>query len=81
MSLLTDQSDVLARWAEHFNEVLNAPSFFDHTVLNEIQQWPVSNELAVEPSLNEVQNAVKLLCSGKAPGEDSLPAEIFERFI
>ena len=41
-TLYTNQSDILQRWAEHFNSMLNQQSSFDHTVPNEIPQWPVS---------------------------------------
>jgi len=69
-SLYTNQSDTLHRWAEHFNSVLNQQSSFDHTVLNVIPQWPVSESLTEPPSLNEVQRAIKQLSNGKAPGAD-----------
>jgi len=54
-TLYTNQSVILQRWAEHFNSVLNQQSSFDHIVLNEIPQWPVSESLAEPPSLSEVQ--------------------------
>ena len=77
-TLYTNQSDILQRWAEHFNSVLNQPSSFDLTVLNEIPQWPASENLAEPPSLSEVQRAIKLLSNGKAPGADSIPAEVYK---
>ena len=46
-------------------------------MLNEIPPWPVSDSLA-EPSLSEVQQAIKQLSNGKAPGADSIPAEVYK---
>ena len=36
--LLLDKKDVLNRWAEHFNNVLNQPSDFDGFLFDEIPQ-------------------------------------------
>ena len=47
-------------------------------MLNEITQWPVSESLAEPPSLSEVQRAIKQLSNGKAPGADSIPAEVYK---
>jgi len=71
-TLYTNQSDIL----QHFNSVLNQQSSFDHTVLNKIPEWTVSESLAEPPSLSEVQQAIKQLSNGKAPGADSIPAEM-----
>jgi len=77
-TLYTNQSDILQHWAEYFNSVLNQQSSFDHTVLNEIPQWPVSERLAEPPSLSEVQQAIKQLSNGKAPGANSVPAQVYK---
>ena len=75
-TLNTNQSDILQRWAEHFNSTLNQPSTFDFSVLSEIPQWPVLENLADPPSLCEVHHAIRLLTNGKAPGADFLPVEV-----
>ena len=36
--LITDREKILARWAEHFQTVLNQPSIFDFSVLSEFPQ-------------------------------------------
>jgi len=62
-TLYTNQSDILVHehWAENFNSVLNQQSSFDHTVLNEIPKWPVSDSLAEPPCIREVQRDIKPL--------------------
>jgi len=75
-TLLTKQSDIMNRWVEHFNAVLNQPSSFDASVLLEIPQWPTDTSLAVPPSLHEVHCAIKSLTNGKAPGADCIPPEV-----
>ena len=57
---------------------LNQPSKFDDTVLNAIPQWGVATYLDNYPTLGEVQRAINQLSSGKAPGADSIPPEIYK---
>jgi hypothetical protein len=77
-TLLTDQDQILKRWAEHFESVLNQPAAFDDTVLNEIPQWTEATYLDQPPTEDEVLRAIKQISSGKSPGEDSIPPEIYK---
>ncbi|BHF72976.1 hypothetical protein SprV_0401604800 [Sparganum proliferum] len=56
-TLLTEKTQILQRWAEHFRGVLNRPS--------------IISEAAID-------RAVQQLSSGKAPGSDAIPAEIYK---
>jgi hypothetical protein len=75
--LLTEPSKVLDRWAEHFEEVLNQDSRFDMSLLDELPQYEVNCRLDDIPTLEEVQKSFKQISSGKAPGEDGIPPEIY----
>jgi hypothetical protein len=77
-TLITERSRILERWAEHFQSVLNQPSTFDRTVLDEIPQLETAQHLADIPSLVEVLKAIRRLQSGKAPGADAIPPEIYK---
>jgi hypothetical protein len=77
-TLITDREKILARWAEHFQMVLNQPSTFDFSVLTDIPQWEESPNLGCSPSQSEVTKAIKTMASGKAPGADGLPLDIFK---
>jgi len=77
-TLLTRQSDMMNRWVEHFNTILNQPSSFDASVLLEISQRPTDASLAVLPSLHEVHCAIKSLTNGKAPGANCIPPEVLK---
>ena len=77
-TLITDREKILHRWAEHFETVLNQPSLFDDTVLDEIPQVTESLYLDRPPNTEEVHRAIKQLSSGKSPGEDSIPPEIYK---
>ena len=75
--LISDKEKILERWAEHFNSVLNRPSTINEEAINRLPQVPVDNALADPPTKKEVTKAIKQLSSGKAPGSDAIPAEIY----
>ncbi|CAI9724935.1 Hypothetical predicted protein [Octopus vulgaris] len=77
-TLITDKEKVLERWAEHFDSVLNRPSTINGEVIDRLPQVPVEESMDVKPTLEEIQKACHLLSSGKAPGPDSIPAEVFK---
>nr|VZI23149.1 unnamed protein product [Spirometra erinaceieuropaei] len=58
-TLLTEKTQILQRWAEHFRGVLNRPSVISDAA---IERLP----------------AVQQLSSGKAPGSDAIPAEVYK---
>ena len=77
-TLITDQDQILKRWAEHFETVLNQPAVFDDTVLNEIPQWTEAAYLDQLPNEQEMLRAIKQMSSGKSPGEDSISPEFYK---
>ena len=77
-SLLTDKEAVLKRWAEHFDGVLNRPSSITDEAINRLPQVECNPLLDELPTVSETVKAIKLLSSGKAPGSDAIPAEIYK---
>ena len=43
-----------------------------------LPEVPVEEQMDAIPTLGEIQKAVRLLSSGKAPGSDSIPAEVYK---
>jgi hypothetical protein len=76
--LLTDREEILHRWAEHFEAVLNRPSQINQDAINSLPQVRTNEELDSQPSLPELEKAIEQLSNGKAPGADGIPAEIFK---
>ena len=77
-TLISDKEKVLLeRWAEHFDTVLNRPSTINEEAIIRLPQVPVDESHADPPTEEEVLKAIKQLSSGKAPGTDSIPAEIY----
>ncbi|BHF62397.1 hypothetical protein SprV_0200537900 [Sparganum proliferum] len=77
-TLLTEKAQILQRWAEHFRGVLNRPSAISDAAIDRLPQVETTAELDLPPSLQETIRAVQQLSSGKAPGSDAIPAEVYK---
>ena len=77
-TLITEKEKILERWAEHFNGVLNRPSTINDEAIDRLPQVPIDESLDAAPTVEEIQKGIHLLSNGKAPGADSIPAEIYK---
>ena len=79
-TLLTDKDAILKRWAEHFNSVLNRPSSVNDNAINRLPQIHVECNFLLDefPTVTETRKAIQHLSSGKAPGTDAIPAEVYK---
>lgn len=77
-TLLTEKSDIIQRWSEHFSQLLNRPSQIDQQAISNMPQRPELAPLDDPPTLEETKKAIKQLQAGKAPGPDGIPPEIFK---
>ena len=77
-TLLTDKADILVRWAEHFEKLLNRESQMCEEAIEALPQLPVKDTIADPPTIEEVEKALKQTTPGKAPGADGIPADIFK---
>ncbi|BHF70896.1 hypothetical protein SprV_0401394900 [Sparganum proliferum] len=64
--------------AEHFRCVLNRPSAISDAAIDRLPQVETNADLDLPPSLQETIRAVQQLSSGKAPGSDAIPAEVYK---
>ena len=74
---ITETNEILKRWAEHFDSVLNRPSNINNDSIEQLSQTPIDHSLEDPPTLEETQVAIKQLSLNKSPGQDSIPAEIY----
>ncbi|KAJ1178653.1 hypothetical protein NDU88_003895 [Pleurodeles waltl] len=77
-TLLTEKNTTLKRWAKPFNNILNRPSSINAKAIDRMPQIAIKTSPAEPPKESEVKEAIKLLSNGKAPGSDSIPAEIYK---
>ena len=72
--LVTDSRSFLARWRDHFSQVLNEHGVNDvrHTELH------TAEPLVPELSAFELEFAIEKLKSNKSPGIDQIPAELIK---
>ena len=77
-SLMTDKEAILRRWAEHFDGVLNRPSSINDEAINRLPQLECNPLLDELSTVSETVKATNLVSSGKAPGSDAIPAEIYK---
>ena len=77
-TLLTERKDILSRWTAHFSELLNRTSNVDPQALMNVPQRHQIASLDDHPTLEEVMKAVSELQTGKSPGPDGIPPEIYK---
>lgn len=77
-TLHTEKSEILARWAEHYRDLLNRHTQTDPNLLNELPNSPTVWELDNPPTLAEVKRSIAGLKNNKASGPDNIPAELLK---
>ncbi|MDY6929965.1 MAG: reverse transcriptase family protein [Pseudomonadota bacterium] len=77
--VITDASERLVRWKDHFENLLNFPAPVASDLINTDQTTTETYDINCEPpNADEIAHAITCLKNNKAPGEDSLPAEIYK---
>ena len=81
-NILSKESDIMNRWAEHFRSVLNRGDPTQPPAIdidnNNIEELDISVE---EISAEEIQAAIRKLKNNKAAGVDNIPAELLKADI
>ena len=79
-ALVTERAEILARWKQHFSDLLNMPFSITQDALDRIVALPEHSSLDVPPTIDEVASAVREMKNGEAPGSDvyTSPAEVYK---
>lgn len=76
--LLTSREEVLKRWAEHFNTLLNVDRSADLQNITLMPQLPLFIELDEPLTLGEVVSAIRQQKNKRAVGIDRIPSELLK---
>lgn len=76
--LITSKEDVLTRWAEHFNTLLNVDRSADLQHISLLTQLPLATELDKPLSRDEVVAAIRQQHNKRAVGTDLIPGELLK---
>ena len=76
--ILTEKPAIVSRWMEYFSDLLNCPATAREEALASVDQYPVQEYMANAPTLEEILAAIKSMKSGKTPGLDGIPAEMYK---
>ena len=79
-NLLTDKSDQLRRWTEHYSGLYGSDSQVDMAAIEEIPDVEQLLELDAVPTMDDLEAAITNLSNNKATGSDGLPAEVLKLF-
>ena len=74
--LLTAPDEIKERWVEHLSDLLNINSETDESVLDELEQLPVKEELDHPITESELEKALNNTKLGKSPGPDGILPEV-----
>ncbi|XP_076042115.1 uncharacterized protein LOC143026011 [Oratosquilla oratoria] len=75
-NILTEDNEIQTRWEEHFNTLLNRNSSAQQDFLRNMPQHPPQLWMALPPTFQEFDAALKHMRQGKAAGPDNIPTEL-----
>ena len=77
--LLRDVELIRERWVRWFHTLLNAKSpRLNPNIAEGLDQWPENMPLGVQPTIQELTDAIRSLANGKAVGPDGGSVELFK---
>ena len=77
--LLRDVELIRERWVRWFHALLNAKSpRLNPSIAEGLDQWPENMPLGVQPTMQELTDAIRSLANGKAVGPDGVSVELFK---
>ena len=77
--LLREVELIRERWVQWFHILLNAKSpRLDPNIAEGLDQWPENMPLGVQPTIQELTDAIPSLVTGKGVGPDGVSVELFK---
>ena len=80
--LLRNVELIRERWVRWFRTLLNAKSpRLDPNIAEGLDQWPENMPLGVQPTIQELADAIRSLANGKAVGRVVVSVELFKTVL
>ena len=76
--IIRDRNKQLVLWVEHFSDLYSRENLVCKDALDAIECLPEIEDLDDEPWIEELNEALGCLASGKAPGRDGISAEVLK---
>ncbi|XP_076033613.1 uncharacterized protein LOC143020763 [Oratosquilla oratoria] len=73
------KTEILNRWAEHFQLLLNHQNPYDKELLDDLPNVPVIYSLNRPPQMHELISTIKSLKDNKSYGPDEIPGKILKQ--
>ena len=80
-TVIEDQDQKLNRWIEHYSELYGTEGTADHAYITNLPATATDHSLDEHPDSDEIIQIIQSLRSGKAAGEDEIPAELLKAGI
>ena len=68
--VIKDKSKQMERWVEHYSELYSRVNVISEEALMAMESLSIMDELDSEPTLEDINQALDQLSSGKAPGNE-----------
>ena len=68
----------MERWVEHYSDLYSRVNVVSDEALMAMESLSIMDELDSEPTLEEINEALDQLSSGKAPRNDGIPIEVIK---
>lgn len=78
VTVLKKKDEILNRFAQHFDQLLNVPGTVDHTALDSLPDVPTNVSLDELTEFNELDKAITATKRNKAPGGCDIPAKVWK---
>ncbi|XP_076055265.1 uncharacterized protein LOC143033659 [Oratosquilla oratoria] len=75
--LYKNNEEIISRWGDHFNNLLNQSNSATPNILDQLPNLPILQEMDRDPQLAELIKAVRKLKNNKSPEPDGIPVEVF----
>ena len=75
---LTEPDQLITRWKDYFDNLLNVEAITDDAILRRINAMPEQSHLNDPPTIEEVKIAIDKTKVNKSPGIDGIPAEVYK---